>query len=320
MRINTRKEYFEYDALSYSMLKAFDKDPSSVLKENNISGAAIDYGSAVDVLMFDGEEEYHKQFSVISATKPSDTGLKLVDYMLSKDSVTRETAKQGIIDLGLWKNMKIETSVKKYITEEFMTYAGEVYDSEGKTVLDVETNQRVGEAVYHLCNNPYCAPYFINTDEIEVLTQFAWVFEHQGQKFKCMLDALVIDKKEKTITPVDLKTTSGSYSDFKFNALKYRYDLQAQLYSLGVFDFIQKSDAFGSYTLKNFMFVVSAKGAVETPHVYMMDPEMFLTKINQKSSVKYNDLLDIVKKFNEHSSRQDFVNDIEMQKHGYITL
>lgn len=320
MKINTREEYFDYDALSYSMLKAFDKDPSSVLKENDVKGAAIDYGSAVDCLLFDGDEEYHKQFAVVSAPKPSDTGLRLVEYMLSKDSVTRATAKEGIEALGLWKNMKLETSIKKYITEDFMIYAGEVYNAKGKTVLDVETNQRVGEAVYHLVNSPYASKYLVESDGTEIMYQFAWAFSYNGMNCKCMLDALVIDHKNKTITPVDLKTTSGAYSEFKFNALKYRYDLQAELYCQGVWDFMQSSEELKGYTLEPFMFVVSSNNAVENPHVYMMQSEIFRDKINDKSSVKYNGLREIVEKFKEHSNTQDFVNDIEMQKQGYIML
>jgi hypothetical protein len=316
MLFKSRKEYFEHNAVSYSLLKAFDKDPASVLVKEEVSGEAIDFGSAVD----NGPEKYAEEFAVITAPKPSASSLVLAEEMIKKEVVDDIDGIADIIkDLGLWSKQKPETRLKN-ITKDLLLYVEQSIEAKGKTVLLSEDNDRVSEVVHHLRSSHWTRDYFKGSDDVDIWYQFAYAFDAFGIHCKCMLDCVVVNHATKEITPVDLKTTSGDYKSFKFNVLKYRYDLQAALYTLGLEHGVSRSDKFKGYTIKPFMFVVSSKTRIESPHVYMLRPNEFLEKVNAHTSSKYKGLNDIVMDFKKHSATDDWLHDLEMQEKGFIFL
>ena len=83
-KFKTRDEYFACPALNYSTLKALDASPELLLSMGEFKkGEGMIFGSAVDVLLFDGVEEFDKQFYVFDAKKPTGQLAELADAYLS---------------------------------------------------------------------------------------------------------------------------------------------------------------------------------------------------------------------------------------------
>lgn len=69
-----------------------------------------------------------------------------------------------------------------------------------------------------------------------------------------MFDLLVVNHKEKTIQPVDLKTSSMPAYDFPEHFVKMRYDIQAQLYTHVLQKVIARDYYLNGYTILPFLF------------------------------------------------------------------
>lgn len=321
---DTREDYFESPALSYSFLKAFDENPASVLRQNDISGEAIDYGSAVDVLMFDGADELNKRFTgPTNLDIPTGMSLKLAQGLSEYNlPIQEQDARTVINDLHLWGNMKMDTAIAKNFNKTVIDYAEFLKNSKGKTI--VPDWEKVSQSAYALKTNKYTKDFFNSEDpNIEVSYQFAFEFDKElnGKKvkMKCMLDSVIIDHAAKLITPVDLKTTSKPYSSFKYSALQYRYDLQAEIYRAGINAYTENNEVLKDYAVNQFFFVVSSKEDVDNPQVFLMDPDTFRYN-NRFKRDKINGVNAILENYLFHQSKGDFLNPKEMQIKGYICM
>lgn len=108
--------------------------------------------------------------------------------------------------------------------------------------------------------DPYLKTVFgtQSSEDIEYLYQLQfcvpWLIEGEEVKVKCMFDLLVVNHKEKTIQPVDLKTSSMPAYDFPEHFVKMRYDIQAQLYTHVLQKVIARDYDLNGYTILPFLF------------------------------------------------------------------
>ena len=88
---------------------------------------------------------------------------------------------------------------------------------------------------------------------------------------RIMPDLLVVNHKDKTVLPVDLKTSSMPAYDFAQNFIKFRYDLQAELYSDVLRLVLNKIPDYRDYTLLPYLFTDVSR-ADKVPVTYEYDP------------------------------------------------
>lgn len=105
---------------------------------------------------------------------------------------------------------------------------------------------------------------------------------------KIMPDLLKINHKDKTVQPVDLKTSAMPAWGFKENFLKYRYDLQASVYTDVLRDVMSKSEDLNDYTILPYLFTdISRADKVPVTYVYdQTDPSQaagFYYTVSDKS-------------------------------------
>lgn len=100
---------------------------------------------------------------------------------------------------------------------------------------------------------------FIDEGNTTSHNETAILWEYKGVKCKSLLDRVIVDKKNKKITIVDLKTTSN-LDEFKSSFDKYRYDRQLAFYSSAIFHgkhlFIGEDENIEDYTLECYIVAV----------------------------------------------------------------
>ena len=85
-----------------------------------------------------------------------------------------------------------------------------------------------------------------------------------------MFDILKINHKEKTIRPIDLKTSGKPEEQFEKSFLEYNYWIQGSSYPTILSEALLKDDYFKDFYLLPFQFVVINKNNL-TPLIWEMD-------------------------------------------------
>ena len=123
-----------------------------------------------------------------------------------------------------------------------------------------------------------------STDEVEYIYQpqffSEWETEHHGTvTIKCMFDLLVVNHKDKTIQPVDLKTSSMPAYDFPDHFVKMRYDIQGDLYTAILTQVVDSIPEYRDYTILPFLFTdVSRTDMVPVTYTYDQAAGLSFTK------------------------------------------
>ena len=133
-----------------------------------------------------------------------------------------------------------------------------------------------------------------------------------------MLDQIYIDHKKQTIEPADLKTTSVLGNTFPKEILKFRYDLQAELYTKGIESWAKHF--YPDYTILPFKFVVISRLRVDKPYVYSLNYKTWIEKINSHRTKPYRTLDEIIENFDWHLEKQLWQYEKEMYVKGFIEL
>jgi len=322
--LNNRQEYFEYSALNYSTLKAFDSDVENLLKQDKTVNEGMVFGDALDTFLFDGPEEYFKKFYVMNVIKPTASSEILVDEYLklihTSGIVSRDEklALKLIKDNNLWSNIKDEAKLKEKITNDIWDYIDSVVGSKDKIVIDPIVNENVGKAAYTLKTNEFTSMYFNKRKDVDLLNQVPIVFNCWGREMKAMLDIIEVDHENKTISPTDLKSTSKSAKYFSTSVISFRYDIQAEIYNKAIIQFALNE--YPGYKVLPFKFIVISSTDLEKPYVYQIIPELFRVKMNVNRNFPLRGTEELIKEFDWHSEKQLFQYDREMYEKGFIQL
>src|SRR5690554_1614181 len=141
--ISSREEYFKFDALNKSFLAMFDENPRCVIDPPvPTTGQALEFGDAVDTLIFDGPEEFSKRFYLMETEKPTSTSLEFaneyINAILINDVATRDTTLGVNIckEKGFWSNVKKEeTLINKFNNDLIWNYIDSKVEANGKITI-----------------------------------------------------------------------------------------------------------------------------------------------------------------------------------------
>lgn len=225
---------------------------------------AFRIGSALDCLLT-SPSRWEQDFKVVDVVRPSGLMQKFIDALpplLTEDS-SLENYQQAYEISGYKK--AIAQVVKDLWTKFHLT---EYYQSRsalitGQTLLTKDEYEFVVTAKDTILTNPFTSKYFFNhTEDIELIHQFAIYFEYKGIECKALLDGVMIDHKNKTITPFDLKTTSKNVWDFPLAYIEYGYYRQAAFYTIALKWYVEQMKTvltWSDYEFKDFEFIVIQK-------------------------------------------------------------
>tara|TARA_R110002020_G_scaffold85441_4_gene210919 strand:+ start:3300 stop:4289 length:990 start_codon:yes stop_codon:yes gene_type:complete len=264
-------KYRKFPAINYSLLSNVDRNPSSLNQPEEKESTAMNKGSLVDVLLT-SPDLFKKDFYLMKGNK-----LTASTYTLYKELITRlpkfsleafeKEAFKVIKDLKLWSTTRDPEVLKKKIhNKDLISNLKDFYNSKSKTQVYPQEYESCKELVNELKTHSFTRGYFTADKSSEILFQVPIVFEHNGIKYKILLDGILIDKWNKTFTPFDLKTSEDSARAFPSKIYRWRYDIQASLYSIGAEIFRQAN--FPDYESKDFTFVVGSFNSPTRPLLY----------------------------------------------------
>lgn len=235
--------YREDPALSYSTIAKYEREGKfSALPTlfDKVTTPSLVFGSMVDTLMTDGEDEFQKRFVIVDDPGLSDSLKEITLKLYSTwrntkfddipDEVLSETGKE----CGFYANDKYAAYRLKLIKENCKAYFNTLCIAEGKTVVTPTDVEDVRRCVQALKNSPFTKFYFEPDDpfnpRFQRFYQLKFKGEHENVKYRCMVDLIVVDNEAKTIQPIDLKTSSHNEWEFPKSLQQWRYDIQARLY------------------------------------------------------------------------------------------
>lgn len=131
---------------------------------------------------------------------------------------------------------KDETVLKKAeeLRDQFKPYEKYLKVSKTKEVIKQQDYDKIltierNVKAHKLANKLLYGYDTVIDDDIVAFNEFQILWEYEGIKCKSLLDRVIVDKKNKVITLVDLKTTSD-LNNFRSSYDKYRYDRQLAFY------------------------------------------------------------------------------------------
>jgi len=234
----------------------------------------FDEGSLVHCLVLE-PENINDNFVVMSVATPSDSIKNCLDNLmtLGKDASELEEYYEEIIaylkEINLYQSLvddkkpnKIgdmftgdEKRIAKVITENSIEYFQLMIEGREKIIVDLKSWDKCLAKAHAVKDSPE-ANFLLTGEEIrfELLLEDAESNPDIKYGIKGILDAIKIDRENKTIYISDLKTTNGKLSDFAKNVETYSYWLQAAIYKALVKQF-KTGIAYDYKVVFNFIVV-----------------------------------------------------------------
>lgn len=240
---------------SYSGIKRFIKEgPISLVTEKNYSNDGMNKGLILeDMLMLsDFEDRYYIAEEDIGTLTSMER--KLLDAKVERPEKEYQYLKE---DLGYFKGDS-ENKFQDRVVEIDKFYEG-YKESYGKKFIKKDLWSNVFTMSEALKADENTNSYFNNDNisNIQNIYQKTIKFKFEDKEFKCILDIIQIDNANKTIQAVDLKYTRVAIGMFESEFFKYRYDIQACLYSLALTQFIEDNSLDGYKVVEPAYIVVN---------------------------------------------------------------
>lgn len=259
-------EYHNRMTFSYSILSKYARDGFQSLPtlfDKTESTKAMQRGSLIDA-MITNRDKLNNDYVVMDNECPAAESSVLKLLANDMDSATLDGIDDATIvnycnKCSYRTNLKDDTRVKK-VREQGDYYP--IYKF-GRIPVSKKEWLDAMNTVSSFNNSSLMSDLFRDeeSDDVEYLYQQKYLvnFEVGFDEIvpvKAMLDLVIVNHKYKTIRPIDLKTSANPAYMFKDNFIKYRYDIQAQLYTDVLTKVKNDSNAFAEYEVLPFQFAV----------------------------------------------------------------
>lgn len=275
------QEYHDYDAWSYSTIAKYAKDGFSALAtlhDRTAPTPAMEFGSLFDSMITKGKQTLSEYAVDDTVAPPAERAVfdKLLSEGYTKpfDQLSVPEVLAAAEACAFYPKYKDETRYEK------LRAASGYYDIRrtGKKIVSAQ-DWEDAVAMYRVFrDDPYLKKLFgtHNTENVEYIYQGQFLTEitlpsNSTVTVKIMPDLLVINHKDKTIQPVDLKTSAMPAYSFSENFVKYRYDLQAECYTDVLHQIISKDEEYRNYSILPYLFTDISR-TDKVPVTYVYDP------------------------------------------------
>lgn len=297
----TAKTEAQYRAVvmdSSSSLKDFSTDRKKYYKKYYLKekvedkdSSAANMGRIVETLLMEPHLFDEKFYMSSCASTP--TGLML-DFVEALYKHTRDaTDEEGVVKTPMSElleaaykdsgfKIKYEAVINKFIGSDAEIYYNEIrrVRTLNLTVVNTMEVSIAEKIVEQLRINSTTAPIvnLTNSSRYEVIDQMQVEgYEIDGHPFKSMLDKVVIDHKEKTIQPYDLKCTWSVENFYEEYYLYRRAYIQAYLYFHAMSSLADNPDsAYYGYRVEFLKFIVCDSTNYYQPLIYTLDTDDML--------------------------------------------
>ena len=309
------QEYHEYPAWSYSMIAKYARNGFSAiatLHDKMKPTPEMEFGSLFDSILTKGRKTLD-DYAVANFSVP-DAERKVLDALLDICTCPQ------FHDISMDEVINVADSVSYQMKwkpdtryQKVAAYSG-YYDTlkSGKKLVSQKDWDDAVEMARIFRTDPYLKTLFgtKNTKDVEYIYQPQFVVDYETEshgtvKVKCMFDLLIVDHRNKTIQPVDLKTSSMPAYDFPEHFVKMRYDIQGDLYSDVLRIVIDQFTKYRDYIILPYLFTdVSRTDMV--PVTFEYDPTVGLSFTKGEKTYTYkrwNELLEEILSYEESEAK-----------------
>lgn len=259
---NKIDEYYQFDGINYSMLKAIDSGGISGFK-NYMKQKEVDsrneqilyydegpehflIGKAVDFwLCYDDQAFLQNYYISTLSVKPSASIMSIIkavfdDYiahMMENSThleLSDESLKEKICESARthnWNNTWGNDAIHRNIVKEGNEYWLDLIQSYGRTVISSDQYNIIKKCVDDI---KFVQSLFLtsNSDDYYVIYQLPLYHPLNGYAHKVLIDMLIlrVTDDQLLVYPFDFKTISGRPENFQHSYKKFKYYLQASLY------------------------------------------------------------------------------------------
>lgn len=273
------QDYHDYPAWSYSIIAKYAKSGFEVLPtlhDKTEPTPSMRFGSLFDSVLTRGRKTLDEYVVFDGSIDPS--AEKVLNCIYNKyhaqsyADITSEMFEQAMEECQYYTRWKLDTKIAKL--SEFADYYNAI--ASGKNIVSQNEWDDAIEMAKIFRTDPYLKGLFgtKNTADMEYIYQSQFVYDWTTPKgnrvkVKIMPDLLVVNHREKTVQPVDLKTSSAPAWKFTENFLNFHYYIQATLYS-DVLNAIMTNDKdYESYIVMPYLFTdISRTDKVPVTYLY----------------------------------------------------
>jgi len=340
------KEYFEKAGyVSNSLLKATADHPkyakSMIEGKEFKTTPALDYGTLVDVLITQ-PDRLHEEYVIYRGKKPTDKLLEVAEeyIRLVKETPEEEFDKTRLIisaqnNIGYDGRLKPETMVKRF-EEECEVYCNFAVINTDKIIIDQFTFDNANRLAMNTRTSPYLQHIFEPNSNYIVLFQVPIYITTTKFVGKLLIDCIVIDLVNKTITPYDFKTFEGS---FEQNYWSYKYYYQETWYSF-ILNTLCNPEMFidctipdelslihsGEYTIEQFTFIAIDKSEFKEVELFqsykgIIDDVFFKGVIDKgEYKIKIKSIASLIDELKDRVESGNWRDDYQMITNGFKRL
>lgn len=297
----TEQEYRSLPNLSYSRLSGFFREgPESLRTPFSGESSALRQGSLFDTMLTE-PENLSAKFHICDNLSVTDVIREIVTtiYKASSESPTLNDVADSVYIEALgqhnyYNNWTIPSRIKKVISEG-AEYFNMLKAAQSRTIVSTDEYNLIKSALTYIEQLPKFANRIINNpftnDMIEGLFQTKFITEINNIPVKIMFDRLVVDHINKKIYPLDIKTTGYPEEQFEHSVLKWRYDIQAELYTDVLKKVISTDEYFKDFQVMAFEFIV-INVRLLNPIIWVYDKENLAAKLQANNITHYTKLLE----------------------------
>lgn len=300
-------DYFADGSVNQSYLKQLLKGVDTLGKKEEVlyfeEKGHFKIGSAVDVWITQGKAQYDAQFYCSENSKISDAIKSMVKmvfdatmfdekpYDEALESVSEDLILESLDYHKYQLRWKEETRIDKIVTEG-AEYFESLKEAHGKEILTEIEGNLVHSIVMSINSGKYTAEYFKDSKDIDIYYQVPIFFTYMDIPCKILVDMIRVDRVNKTVEPIDIKTLGDNTVNFPWAVKARGYHMQGVFYSVGLVMLLADDATCGvdmkisGYSKHNFKFIVETT-KVETnaltgetrfftgkPLVYQLSDEM----------------------------------------------
>jgi hypothetical protein len=252
-RFYSEQFYFSYSSINKLLYSPRAFYNHYILKQKEDStDAHLIAGRALHCLLFE-PNKFDDYFVMLPGKIPTESNKVIIDNIFQKhylpmnnNSLTLEDFPQDLLNQLLVNNLyqSLKTDIQrleKIITDNNKEYFEFLKTKETKTVIDSAVKAQADASVEVLKANSTVMSLLQldnNSPGIQVFSELQLQTQSTNFEFgyKGIIDNVVIDENTKTIFINDLKTTNKAIQDFPNSVDYYRYDIQAVIYNLLIYD------------------------------------------------------------------------------------
>ena len=312
-RFYSEKFYFSYSSINKLLYSPRAFYNHYILKQKEDStDAHLVVGKALHCLLLE-PDNFDDYFVMLPGKIPTESNKVILDNIFQKhylpmnnNSLTLEDFSQDILNQllanNLYQSLKTDAQrLEKLITDNNKEYFEFLKTKESKTVIDSAIKAQVDVSVEVLkANSVVMSLLQLDNDSpgTSVFTELKLQTNSTNFPFgyKGILDNVVIDENSKTVFVNDLKTTNKAIQDFPNAVDYYRYDIQAVIYNILIYDEFIKNKPSPEEWKIIFTFIVIDKFNLVYP--FQVSEQ---TLANWEAS-----FYDVIQKIDYHYGHRDY--------------